>query len=125
MVLIDTPVWVRFLANQASYAQEMDWLLARKEATGHELVYGELLIGDLGGRQKFLSVYERLPQSRTIAHSEVVEFVRFRKLHGRGIGWIDAHLLASALAERLQIWTADARLSEIAAELGIAYASSV
>ena len=58
---------------------------------------------------------------RAIAHLAVVEFVRFRKLHGRGIGWIDAHLLASALAERIQLWTVDVRLAAIAAELRIAY----
>ena len=121
MVLIDTPVWIRFLANRAPYAQELDQLLAGEEVLGHELVYGELLIGDSGGRRKFLTLYERIPQAHTVPHPEVVEFVRHRRLHGRGIGWIDAHLLASALVEHSHLWTADARLSAIAAELGIAY----
>ena len=124
MILIDTPVWIRFLANRASYAQELDQLLTGEEVLGHELVYGELLIGDSGGRRKFLTLYERIPQARTVPHPEVVEFIRHRRLHGRGIGWIDAHLLASALIERSSLWTADARLSAIAAELGIAYQSS-
>jgi hypothetical protein len=51
----------------------------------------------------------------------VVEFARSRRLHGRGIGWIDAHLLASALVARLQLWTTDPRLAVIASEMGIAY----
>jgi len=124
MVLVDTPVWVRFLANRPPYAQELDRLLAFEGVVGHELVYGELLIGDIGGRRKFLSFYEGFLQARTISHPEVADFVCYRKLHGRGIGWVDAHLLASALLERLTLWTVDARLAAIAAELGIAYAGS-
>ena len=50
----------------------------------------------------------------------VVAFVRDRKLHGRGIGWIDAHLLASALVGRLKLWTTDPALAVLARELGIA-----
>jgi predicted nucleic acid-binding protein len=124
MVLIDTPVWIRFLANRAPYARELDELLAGEEVLGHELVYGELLIGDSGGRRKFLALYERILQARTVPHPEVVEFIRHRHLHGRGIGWMDAHLLASALVERSHLWTVDTRLSAIAAELGMAYQHS-
>lgn len=124
MVLVDTSVWIRFLANRAPYSQELDQLLAVDEIVGHELVFGELLIGDSGGRQSFLTLYERILQARTIPHREVVEFVRHRKLHGRGIGWIDIHLLAAALVGRYKLWTADNRLSTIAAEFGVGYESS-
>jgi predicted nucleic acid-binding protein len=124
MVLVDTPVWIRFLTNRAPYVQELDSLLALEEVVGHEFVYGELLIGDRGGRRKFLSAYEIMPQAHTIPHPEVVEFVRHRNLYGRGIGWIDVHLLASALVGRFQLWTADAHLSVIATELGVAYKNS-
>src|SRR2546422_10156496 len=55
MVLVDTSVWIRFLANRAPYAAELDRLLGLDEVTGHELVYGELLIGDRGGRREFLA----------------------------------------------------------------------
>jgi hypothetical protein len=48
MDLVDTPVWIRFLADRKPYAAELDRLLARDEAAGHDLVYGELLIGDVG-----------------------------------------------------------------------------
>ena len=51
MILIDTPVWIRFLLNRAPYAQELEQLLTKEEVLGHELVYGELLIGDSGGRR--------------------------------------------------------------------------
>jgi len=121
MVLVDTSVWIRSLANRAPYTRDLDRLLALKQVAGHELVYGELLIGDRGGRRELLAAYERLHLARTIPHDEVVEFVRDRDLHGRGVGWIDIHLLASALVGRLRLWTADPRFCSVAAELGVGY----
>ncbi len=120
-VLVDTSVWIRFLSNRAPYATELDALLSRDEVSGHDFVYGELLIGDKGGRKKLLAEYELMDQATMVAHDEVVAFVRDRKLHGRGIGWIDAHLLASALVGRLRLWTADPPLAMLARELKIAY----
>lgn len=62
-----------------------------------------------------------MDQAPLVPHTEVVAFVRERKLNGRGIGWIDAHLLASSLVGRLKLWTADSPLATVATELGIAY----
>lgn len=121
MVLVDTSVWIRFLANRAPYAEKLDELLALDQVLGHHLVYGELLIGDCGGRRGFLETYRSISQASTVPHLEVVELVRYRKLQGRGVGWIDVHLLASALVERVRLWTEDARLAELAVELGVAY----
>lgn len=95
--------------------------MALEEVAGHELVYGELLVGDRGGRRKLLAAYEHIHRARTVPHDEVVEFVRDRDLHGRGVGWIDIHLLASALVGRLHLWTADPRFVSVAAELGVGY----
>ena len=121
MVLVDTSVWIRSFANQAPYAKELDALLGRDEVAGHELVYGELLIGDRGGRAKLLALYEQMHQASMVPHREVVAFVNNRGLYGRGVGWIDVHLLASAIVGRMQLWTADPRFSTVAKELGIAY----
>jgi predicted nucleic acid-binding protein len=120
-VLVDTPVWIRFLANRTPFAAELDRLLAEDAVAGHEFVHGELLLGDRAGRQKLLASYEQMEQVPSVPHNEVVAFVRARKLHGRGIGWVDAHLLASALVARVPLWTADGPLGTIADELGIAY----
>jgi predicted nucleic acid-binding protein len=68
-----------------------------------------------------LADYVVMHRSPAVPHDEVVEFVRRRRLHGRGIGWIDAHLLASALVGRVDLWTADPRLAAVATELGINY----
>lgn len=103
MVLVDTSVWIRFLLNRGGYGKELQELLAAGRVTGHELVYGELLIGDKGGRSRLLADYRRMRQARRVA------------------GWIDIHLLASALAEGYALWTADPRLAALAEELGCGY----
>jgi hypothetical protein len=85
-------------------------------------VFGELLMGDVdGGRSKLLADYALMTQAVPVAHEEVVAFVRARRLHGRGVGWVDVHLLASALTGGLLMWTADPRFAAVAAELGLAY----
>ena len=121
MVLVDTSVWIQFLANRQPYATELDRLLEAEEVAGHELIYGELLIGDRGGRKQLLAAYERMHQAAAIPHDYVVDFVRSRALHGRGVGWIDVHLLASALAGQHKLWTADPRFFAVADELGVVY----
>ena len=120
-VLVDTSVWIRFLSNRAPFASRLDELLSRDEVSGHDFVYGELLIGDKGGRRALLADYERMDQAPIVPHLDVVAFVRERRLHGRGIGWIDVHLLASALVARLELWTIDPALAAVARELGISY----
>lgn len=123
MVLVDTSVWIRFLANRMPYAAELDRLLENNEAAGHDLVYGELLIGDSGGRTTFLKSYDLIHRVANVGHAEVVSFVRSHKLYGRGVGWTDAHLLASALVADMRLWTADDHLAKLATELGVAYRS--
>jgi predicted nucleic acid-binding protein len=120
-VLVDTSVWIRFLANQAPYAAGLEELLSRGDVASHDFVLGELLIGDKGGRKRFLADYARMHRFATVPHDEVVEFVRQRRLHGRGIGWIDTHLLAAAIVGDGQLWTADPRLAQVATELGVNY----
>jgi predicted nucleic acid-binding protein len=119
MVLVDTSVWIRAGAGQAPYAAELKRLLALDQVVGHELIYGELLIGDRGGNKKLLPEYERMFQARRVSHGELVAFVRDRELSGRGIRWTHVHLLASALVERLRLWTADPRFAAVIQEFGI------
>lgn len=121
MVLVDTSVWIRFLSNRQPFAAELEDLLAGGEVSGHDFVYGELLIGDKGGRKQLLAAYQLIHQAPMVPHVEVVSFVRQHRLHGRGVGWIDTHLVASALVGRLDLWTADPRLAVVAAELGVCY----
>ncbi len=121
MVLVDTSVWIRFLTGREPYATELDSLLERDEVAGHELVFGELLIGDKGGRRKLLDAYEQMHQATPVPHGDVVAFVRERRLHGQGAGWIDVHLLASAIVGRYRLWTADPRLVALAEKFDLSY----
>ncbi len=121
MVLVDTSVWIRFLANGTPYVAGLDRLLKLDEVAGHQLVYGELLIGDRGGRGNLLDYYGRIHQAGLVPHREVVAFVHGRDLNGRGVGWTDIHLIASAIAGRMRLWTAEARLAAIAGKLRVAY----
>jgi predicted nucleic acid-binding protein len=121
VVLVDTSVWIRSLAGKQPFRSAVDRLLADERVLGHELVFAELLIGDAGGRARTLSLYEHFSYAATIPHREVVDLVRTRRLFGRGIRWIDAHLIASALVTRVPIYTADVPLVRIANELEIGY----
>ena len=121
MVLVDTSVWIRSLGGREPYIGEVDSLLERDKVVTHDLVYGELLVGDPGGRKAALAIYGKLHRVPTVAHEEVVFLTLARKLHGRGLSWIDVHLLASALAGRHELYTADEALAGAAAELGVAY----
>lgn len=104
-ILVDTSVWIGFLSNRAPYARELDALLSRDEVSGHAFVYGELLIGDKGGRGHFLASYSLIHQAPVVPHADIVSFVR----------------LASSLVGRLKLWTVDPRLAALAGDLRIAY----
>lgn len=121
MILVDTSVWIKLLAGREPFKTELERLLHLGAVAGHELVFGELLIGDRGGRRRFLTAYAIRPYAPNVPHAEVVAFVRDRRVHGRGVGWIDIHLLASALVGRMKLWTADPRFAQLADELGVAY----
>jgi predicted nucleic acid-binding protein len=121
MVLADTSVWIRYLMGRAPYLAELGKLLALDQVVGHDLVYGELLIGDSGGHRQLLTDYAQRRFLDPVPHDDVVAFVRKHALHGRGVGWIDVHLLASALTGHCELWTADASLAELAAAFRVAH----
>ena len=123
-VLVDTSVWIRLLRGDPSCAAPLESLADRNLILGHDLVYGELLIGDTGGRIGFLKTYAQLPTAPVVPHDEVVALTRMRALAGRGLSWIDVHLLASALASGRWLWSEDRRLGAAARELNIAWDGS-
>jgi predicted nucleic acid-binding protein len=121
MVLVDTSVWIRALAGKQPHRDNLDELLAAESVLGHEFVSGELLIGDSGGRARILAAYALFAQAPLVQHAEVTALVQARRLHGSGIGWIDAHLLASSMASSATLYTADVPLRRVAEKLGVAY----
>jgi predicted nucleic acid-binding protein len=125
MVLVDTSVWVRALARgPGEVRRPLDALLAADAVLGHPLVYGELLMGDVGGRAAALRVYATFPRCVPVAHDAVVAFVRQHRLMGQGIGWIDGQLLAAAVRDRVALWTVDAPLARAAQGLGCGFSGA-
>jgi predicted nucleic acid-binding protein len=118
-VLVDTSVWRRYFSGAAGVGTLGDLLDEDAAVLTHPFVLGELVLGGLSTREEGL--FARLPSAVVVAHEEVLEFVRRRKLTRRGIGWIDAHLLASALASSAALWSADGPLNSAAAELGAGF----
>ena len=86
----------------------------------HPWVLGELVLGGLGPRRKsVIADLKRLPASPLVPDEEVLELILTRQLSGRGIGWVDVHLLASALVAGCGLWTFDGRLGAVARDLGM------
>ena len=117
MTLADTSVWVDHLRYEG---HPLAALLDEGGVLCHPFVVGELACGSLSNRDRFLSLLGALPQVKVAEHQEVLQLVGVRGVHGRGLGWIDMHLLASALLDGCALWTLDKRLEEVAAELGVA-----
>ena len=85
----------------------------------HPFISGELACGALKNRASILADLTALPSAKLASHTEVLRLIEDRKLWGRGLGWIDVHLLASALLSHCGFWTFDKRLEEAAANLGL------
>lgn len=113
-MLVDTSVWVDHLRRGDPGLVR---LLDRAEVECHPFVIGELACGLPPYRSEFLSLLQKLPLVPMAGHGEVLLFVERHRLMGRGIGWIDAHLLASACLARLPLWTRDRRLFRAAQDL--------
>jgi len=116
MVLVDTSVWVNhFRHGDSSLADRLlDGLVLM-----HPFVSGELACGNLKDRAAILSDLHALPSAKLASNPEVMRLIDDRRLWGRGLGWVDAHLLASALLSNCRFRTRDTRLARAAAELGL------
>ncbi len=85
----------------------------------HPCVAGELACGSLKNRTEFLSYLNALPSATPATNQETLVLLNDRKLWGRGLSWIDVHLLASALISHCRLWTLDKELDRAAKELGL------
>ena len=118
MILVDTSVWVDHFRN--GNAQLKAWL-NDNEVIVHPFVIGELACGSMRNRNEVLNLLSELPEATVANHDEVLTFVENNRLYGTGIGWIDAHLVASALLSKSKLMTLDKPLSRIAQCLGCAH----
>jgi predicted nucleic acid-binding protein len=119
VILVDTSVWVDFFRG-TDRAADLAEHLESNLVLLHPWVLGELVLGGLGPRRKtVIADLKRLPASPLIPDEEVLELILTRQLSGRGIGWVDVHLLASALVAGCGLWTFDGRLGAVARDLGV------
>jgi predicted nucleic acid-binding protein len=116
MILVDTSVWVDHFRN--GNAQLKAWL-NDNEVIVHPFVIGELACGSMRNRNEVLNLLSELPEATAANHDEVLTFIENNRLYGTGIGWIDAHLVASALLSKSKLMTLDKPLSRIASMLGL------
>ena len=116
MILVDTSVWVDHLRRGN---EELQGLLYESKVLCHPFVTGELACGSLKNRQEILALLRSLPQAHVAETEEVLRLVEDARLHGRSIGWVDAHLLTATLLSRTLIWTLDRQLALAAKSLRI------
>ena len=118
MILLDTSVWVDHLRRGDPLVVQV---LESGQAAAHAFVIGELACGNLKSRVRVIDLLQALLQLTMAMDDEVLYFIERHKLMGRGIGYVDAHLLAAASISGSLLLTRDKRLRELATELGVAY----
>ena len=119
MILVDTSIWIdHFRAGAA----KLTGLLNDLNVLAHPWVTGELALGNLSRRAEVLGLIRNLPQATVATDEEVLALIDRQQLFGRGIGYVDAHLLAATmLTSGARLWTRDKRLTSTATRLGLSW----
>ena len=118
MVLVDTSVWVSHLRDGNA---DLANLLNDGRVLCHPLIVGELACGNLKDRASILSFLQLLPMSIEAEHNEVLSFIENNRLMGKGMGYVDVHLITSAVLTGVPVWTLDKKLAQAADSLYIKY----
>lgn len=118
MILVDTSVWIDHFHHSDEDLKE---LLLSNQVCIHPFVLGELSCGNIRNREEVLSLLRTIRSIDLVLDEEVFILIEERKLFGKGLGFIDMHLLASVLIHHVPIWTRDKSLKLVAGQLGISY----
>jgi predicted nucleic acid-binding protein len=118
MILVDTSIWADHLHHPNSQLLEA---ILNGEVLHHPFVTGELALGNPANRLKMVEMLDALPQAEITAQAALIAFVEEQQIGGTGLGFVDAHLLASTQAQGIYLWTRDKRLSVQAERLGCLY----
>lgn len=116
MILVDSSVWITHFHKKN---EELAAYLVECRVLTHPFIIGELALGSIPRRLETLQMLALLPESARARDEEVCSLIERQKLIGTGIGYIDAHLLASACLSGVKLWTLDRRLHEAAVRLGV------
>jgi predicted nucleic acid-binding protein len=118
MIIVDTSIWVNHLRKGS---RQLEKLLMDAEVMCHPFIIGELACGNLKNRNEIISLLQSLPMAPTIEFDEFLFFLDRNQLMGKGIGFVDVHLLASAQLIGVKLWTADKRLKSAANLFDLAF----
>ncbi len=118
LTLVDTSVWVRHLREGD---KELTLLLENGLVACHPFIIGEIACGGMKNRQTIISLLNDLPSTCLLEHDEVMEFIERRNIMNKGIGYVDVHILGSALVSDTPLWTLDKSLRKIAGALSAEY----
>ena len=118
VILVDTSVWVNHLRKKDLH---LSALLDEAVIAVHPFILGELALGHLKKRREILTLLHALPEAPVVSQKELLHFIEKQRLSGAGIGFVDAHLLASSELMRGMLWTADKHLWRAADKLDLAY----
>ncbi len=116
MILADTSVWIDHLRRRNP---ELVEFLESDEVIVHPWVIGELALGSIANRKPFLETLSLLPSLHAVPDDEIRDLIESRNLFARGIGWVDAGILASCASHPCRLFTLDRRLAALAGELGV------
>ena len=118
MILVDTSIWV-FHLRQSS--RQLEKLLMNAEVMCHPFIIGELACGNLKNRNEIISLLQSLPMAPTVEFDEFLFFIDRNHMMGKGVGFVDVHLLASAQLAGVLLWTADKKLKSSADQLELTF----
>lgn len=122
MILADSSIWIEHLRDPIPLMSEQ---LAARNVVMHPMIIGELACGNIYNRAVQLADWRKYPKVEEVSHEEALDFIEERRLMGRGIDWVDVHLLCAALRrDDVLLWTRDLRLQVAAGECGVAFTST-
>jgi hypothetical protein len=116
VILVDTSVWVDHFRNDNP---RLGKLLINEQVLVHPFVIGELSLGRLTNRKEIMDLLSKLPLAPVAEHDEVMTLIAKHNLPGTGIGWVDAHLIASTLLGNAKLLTADKPLQRVSQKVGV------
>lgn len=116
MVLVDTSIWI---AHFKSEQEDLVALLEEGAVLTHPMIIGEISCGAMKHRKEIIQLMLRLPQAEILAMTEALSFIEDHQCYGKGIGWVDVHLLASAMLCSATLWSRDKSLMKLAKQLGL------
>lgn len=118
-VVVDTSIWIDYLRRGDDHLAE---LLDRAQVLMHPWILGELTLGGASRNPQVSALLNALSTAPLVSETELMTFIDARSLHGHGIGYVDAQLLAAtSLAQGATLWSRDKSLRTVARNFGIAH----